>query len=304
MKKNEEIVLLADEILNDLTNSQIPLANIILKSSKLSLLVDAPSNVKLFQSWSKTVEHGLFLTNSYDSSIAAAQDRPTSIQSANPKQYIHQPYGNSIERNTIKQQTEKAVKDIANCRAQIYSFALNIYQKWKFGNIAESIFEKKRKKTEPKLRELFPDIDQRLNSIESNLNSTNPEDWKNAIVSCRTIIMQIADILEPATEKDDIKKYNNRIRKYISRNEKSNRKASLLKIYASELSKRVEITSNTTQGSAHKYTPTLAYAEDTVLMTYLLIADLLSFADIQKEKTLDKNKFAIGSSDVQTNKTK
>lgn len=63
---------------------------------------------------------------------------------------------------------------------------------------------------EPILREIFPDINQRLNSIEQNIKSDNPEDWKNVVTSCGTLLMDIADILNPAKANEDKSKYINR----------------------------------------------------------------------------------------------
>lgn len=114
-------------------------------------------------------------------------------------------------------------------RAETYNFVLNIYTKSQFGNIAESIFEKKRMKADTNLRKIFPDINQRLNSIEQNIKSDNPEDWKNSVISCRTLLMEIADILNPPKTSEEKSKFINRLKDYVSPKIPSETKGKLVK---------------------------------------------------------------------------
>ena len=285
MKKNEEITKLSEEIMVDITDSRLPLHNILLKSSRLSLLLDLAENVKLFKDWSKYAEQNQFIVSAFQISMQAAQDRNVSITSSNPHQMVTAPWGNLLERSGIKDRTEKTVGMLSYYRSETYNFALGIHQKWQFGNIAESIFEKKRKKVEPLLREVFPDANQRLNSIEQNLNTTNSEDWKNAIASCRTLLMDFADVLNPPKTKDEKGKYINRLKDFVSPLVESETKNKLLKTHFDEIKKRIEYTSNLTQGGAHTDRPTREQAEDVVLYTYLIVAELLNIYKEDNENT-------------------
>jgi hypothetical protein len=275
MKRNEEITKLSGDILIDITDDRIPLHNILLKASRLSLLLDMPDNVALFKNWAQNAEQYQFIVSSYQANIEAAKDSDFSLSSANPGQFVLPTQGNSMERTGIRNNARKAAEYLGTFRTETYSFALGIYQKWQFGNIAESIFEKKRRRVEPVLTKIFPDANKRLNSIELNVNSTNPEDWKNAVTSCRTLLMDIADILNPPEKPEDKDKYLNRLKDFVSPLIKSETKGKLVKSYFDELKKRIEYTSNLTQGSAHKERPRLEEAENVVLYTYLLIADLM-----------------------------
>lgn len=281
MKKNEEITVLANEIMIDITNNRLPLHTILLKTSRLSLLLDMPDNVKVFNSWAKYAEQNQFIIETFNKSMEAAQDRDVSISSANPEQYVWNPAGNFLERDNLRKESRTIVGYLAHYRTETYNFALGIYTKWQFGNIAETIFERKRHHAEPILREIFPDINQRLNSIEQNIKSDNVEDWKNAVASCRTLLMDIADILNPPKTNEDKGKYINRLKDFISPLVESETKNKLLKSYFEELKNRVEYTSDLTQGSAHKDRPNLIEAENIVLYTYLVVADLM---EIYKEK--------------------
>ena len=284
MSKNEDITFLAEEIMVDITNNRIPLHNAMLKASRLSLLVEIPDNVKLFKEWAKYAEQNSFIIETYKSSIEAAKDRDVAISSANPNQRVYSPMGNFIERGGIRNEAKKVVGHLASYRTETYNFVSGIYTKWKLGDITESVFEKKRKKTDPVLMEMFPDAQQRLNSIEQNIKSKNPEDWKNAVASCRTLFMDIADILNPPKTTDEKPKYINRLKDYVSPKSKDSTKNQLLKSYLDELKIRMELTIDITQGSSHKDRPQLDSAENIVLYTYLVISELLEIYNSRRNE--------------------
>ena len=282
MKRNEEITTLAEEILLDITNNRIPLHNALLKASRLSLMIDMPSNAILFKDWAKYAEQNSFVIETYKSTIESAKDRDVAISSANPYQTVYNPMGNFLERSGIRTEAKKVVEYLATYRTEAYRFVSDVYSKWKLGNIAESIFEKKRKRVEPVLREIFSDIGLRLNSIEQNILSQNPEDWKSAVTSCRTLFIDIADILNPAKTDEGKNQYINRLKDFISPKITSKTRKNILNKFLEEIKIRMELTIDSTQGSAHKDRLNLIEAENIVLYTYLMIADLL---EIYSNKT-------------------
>jgi hypothetical protein len=261
VNKNQEILSLAEEIMLDITNNRIHLYNILLKASRLSLLIDLPDNVKFFKEWAKYAEQNQFIQDTFQINMQAATS------------------ANVFERNNLRTVSQQMTQFIAHYRTETYDFALGIYTKWKFGNIAETVFEKKRKKVQPILLKVFPDINQRFNSIEQNLNSANGEDWKNAITSCRTLLMDIADLLNPPSDAEDKGKYINRLKEFISPKLTSDTKISLMDNLLEEIKSRIELTVGLTQGGAHKTRPTLDQAEDVVLYTYLILSELMVFHD-------------------------
>ena len=128
----------------DITDNKLPLHNIILKASRLSLFLDIPDNVKLFNSWAKWAEQNSFVVETFKSSIEAAKDKDVSIASANPGQYVMNPLGNTFERSGLRTEAKQVVGYTAHYRTETYNFALGVYNKWQFGNIAESVFEKEK----------------------------------------------------------------------------------------------------------------------------------------------------------------
>jgi hypothetical protein len=275
MKKADEVKKLAQEILEDFDNDRHPLPNILRKASRLSEILKIPFNVTLFKDWAKDAEHKEFIIGSFQSNIESAKDAPVSIQSANPNQYVMHG-NNNFERNIIRNEAKTAQSAIAGYRTETYNFVSGIYNSEVFGNLVESIFERKRSKTEPKLISVLPDGRERICSIEDNLKSQNPEDWKNAVVSCRALLMDIADAINPATNEEDKNKYINRLKDYISPKIESKTKKKLSKTFLDELNKRIEQTLDLIQGPAHKDRPTKEMAEDVVLYTYLVISEILA----------------------------
>lgn len=280
MKRSEEITTLAYEILVDISDRRTPLHVSLLKASRLSQLLDMPTNVTLFQRWAEDAETMEFAVGSFNSAMEAARD--PNISYAGGNQY-YVPPSNILERTDIRTNTEAKVRKLATYKTVTYDFVMGIYTSWQFGNIAESIFERKRKRIEPILPEILTDVQSRLNSIEQNLRSENSEDWKNAVASCRALLMDLADTLMPPKEKVDKGKYIARLQTYISPlNSKT--KKSLLETLLDEIKLRIEYTMNLTQGAAHKDRPAKEGAEDVVLYTYLLLGEIAAIFESRKIK--------------------
>lgn len=292
MKRSEEITTLADDILLDISNSRTPLYVVLLKASRLSSLLDIPGNVSLFKEWAKDAEANELIVSSFQSRMEASKDPDISYAGGNQ---FYMPHGNFIERAGIRNDTETKARKLASYRAETYNFVSNIYTRWQFGNIAESIFEKKRGRIEPVFPAIITDIQNRLNSIEQNLTSDNPEDWKNAVGSCRALLMDLANKLVPEGKN----KYINRLQTYLSPIE-SKTKKSLLKTLLDELKLRIEHTMDLTQGGAHHDRPSKEKAEDVVLYTYLLLGE---FAEVYKSRASMEKGDAIAPEKPKTTDT-
>lgn len=214
----------------------------------------------------------------------AARDPNNSYAGSNT---YYSPPSNKLERTQITQQVASSSRTLAMYRAQTYNFAMNVYTRWQFGNIAENIFEKKRKRIEPVLPEIVSDIQARLNSIEQNLRSDNAEDWKSAVSSCRALLMDVADNLAPPVDEEEKNHYINRLKTYVSPIS-SKTKKKLIKSLFDELKQRIEHTVDLTQGGAHKDRPEKDMAEDVVLYTYLLLGELAGIYSLRKTEQSQK----------------
>ena len=268
----------------DLTDNRLPLYNVLLKASRLGLLLDMPKNVQLFKTWSKDAEKNMFVTENFRINMEAAKDASRSYVEAAPDPLRISPQmSNTLERIGLRNNATNVVGTLAHYRSETFNFASGVYSRYQFGNIAESVFQRKRGRTEPALREIFPDIGDRLNSVEQNILSDNPEDWKNAVSSCRALLMDIADILNPPQNGKEKQQYINRLKDFISPI-RSNTKKKLTRSYMDALKDIVEETVDYTQGGAHADRPELEKAEDVVLYTYLVISELI---EVHKQRDIE-----------------
>jgi len=94
--------------------------------------------------------------------------------------------------------------------------------------------------------------------------------------------MDIADILNPAKTDEGKNQYINRLKDFISPKISSKTRKNILNKLLEEIKMRMELIIDSTQGSAHKDRLNLIDAENIVLYTYLMIADLL---EIYSNKT-------------------
>lgn len=220
------------------------------------------------------------------SQMSVAYDRPVSVSSSNPNQYVFTPIGNSIERATIKQTIIDKTKKLQLLKNGYYSYVLSIYYEKKFENITEDIFNRKRILVDEKLSEKVPDAIQKFVAVYENLQSTNSEDWANSVHSCRRIIKDVADILYPASNKEIIIGKNNklklndenyvaRLKEYIKEKSKSEKFKMVVGSHLDFIGNRVDaLYRSSTKGSHDKVEQ--EEAERYVIYTYLLLADVLS----------------------------
>ncbi len=288
MKRSSEITSLANSIMLDITDKKLPLHLVALKASRLTRLLDDPEWTKWFVESAKLAEIEEFMVGSFECSMDAAKDREVSVSSANPTQHVFTPMGNVFERSAVKKDAEQSIAHLSEVRSAVYIYASSVYAKWQFGNVAESIFEKRRSATDQALKNIFPDANERLNSIEQNLQNDSPEDWKNAINSCRTLLMDLADVLNPAKTPEEKGKYLNRLKDFISPKIDSESVRSLHVSYLEELKNILEQVIKSTQGGAHQERHSKNIAETIVLHTYLIVANLMEIHALSGDRSAAK----------------
>ena len=222
-------------------------------------------------------------------SLEAARDPDISISSTNPNQLISPILGNKAERMGIRINLNKSIKRLSERRSFIHEYALKKYLELKFSSIAEDIFSRIRERVDNKIGEHLPDSIKRFSAIYTNLQSENPEDWSNAVHSCRRILKDLADAIFPPSDpiiknidgKDkEIKlgedQYINRILTFIEGKSNSN---SYKKIVGSNL-KFIKDRLNAVLEASHKGTHdtiiSKAEADRYVVYTYMIIGDILT----------------------------
>lgn len=169
---------------------------------------------------------------------------------------VRETYADVLEKLQNKRmeiQSDIANKKVllARIRDAVYNYALRINLVLKFGNISETIFEQTKYLVDQTFIQKCPDAIQQLIASYERLASNNPEEWAQALTSCRRILKTFADSVFPPRDEPyiydtnkilDVKedKYINRIWAFIDKQIRSSTKKNYLKARVQDLGNRVE----------------------------------------------------------------
>lgn len=233
--------------------------------------------------------------------IEAARDPNVSITSANPNQYVLPSYGNSNERQGLRNQAALASKRLAARRSFIHRYTYDIHYQLKFSGIASEVFSRIRDRVDSSIAEVVPDAVKRFASVYENLRSENPEDWSNAAHSCRRIIQDLADTVFPPQSEPRIKlvkgketsvalgaeNYINRIMCFVEDNNKSTTAIAIIGSDLSFLGNRLDAITAGAQKGTHDDILTPEEADRIVVHTYMLVGEILALWAVSDAKTKD-----------------
>ncbi|MDP8213067.1 MAG: hypothetical protein P9X22_07265 [Candidatus Zapsychrus exili] len=191
----------------------------------------------------------------------------------------------TTQRNYIMNIIKDKKSLISKIRNNVYDYVLNINLQLKFETITESVFQSTKELVDQKLLSICPDAIKKFLAAYDRLKSKNPEEWSQALSSCRNILKGFADYVYPA-KNETIKlsdktvisvtedKYKNRLLAFIDSQFKGNKKK-LLKSRLKDLSNRIyDLNDILSQGAKNEME--LIDVNICVLDTYLLIGSLLS----------------------------
>lgn len=218
--------------------------------------------------------------------LTAAQDRDISVSSANPNQFVMAPLGNVMERQSLHRQITTASQRLASRRALIYEFASRRHYELKFSGVAQNVFSAVRDTIDLYIGEVIPEAIQKFASVHDNLRSRNPEDWSNAVHSCRRILQALADALFPPQAEDRLAGDGKRIKlgpdNYINRlicfaedNSGSARFSSLVGSHICFLGDRLDAVFRAAQKGSHAVV-SREEANRYVVYTYMIVGDIVA----------------------------
>jgi hypothetical protein len=227
--------------------------------------------------------------------LSAAADRDISVTSANPHQFVMTPAGNSMERRIILNEIAAATKRLASRRTYIYDYALRRHYELKFSGIAEDVFSHIRNAVDGRIGELVPAALQQFAAVHDNLQSANPEDWANAVHSCRRIMQAVADAVFPPSSESRVKEmakgrteiklgkenYVNRLVCYAEARSASQRFSDLVGSHLGFLGDRLDAVFSASQKGSHAVV-TRDEAHRYVVYTYMIVGDILSLQPAEK----------------------
>jgi hypothetical protein len=236
----------------------------------------------------ESIEHLEHDKNIAEVALSAAQDRDVSVTSANPYQHVPTPAGNWHERKQIRDASQKAAKRLSARRTLIYQYALSKHYELKFSGIAEDIFSRIRERVDSAIGSVVPEATHKLSAVHENLRSDNPEDWSNAVHSCRRILQDLADAIYPVREDKVIESggkpksiklgkdnYINRIIAFVEEQSSSERFSHIVGSHLGFLGDRLDSVFQAAQKGSHDVIVSQVEADRYVVYTYLTVGDVI-----------------------------
>jgi hypothetical protein len=175
---------------------------------------------------------------------------------------------------------------LSKIKNNVYNYVLQINLQLRFENITESIFQETKVVVDKKLSEVCPDAIKKFVAAYNRLKSDNPEEWSQAMSSCRNILKEYADYVFPP-QKDNYKKrngeslivtddkYKNRILAFIDKS-CSGDKNKILSSRISDLEVRIHALNDILSKGTHEGI-NLVDVNICVLETYFFIGSLLDY---------------------------
>jgi AbiTii len=220
-----------------------------------------------------------------EAALAAAVDPDVSISSANPMQVVSPGIGNTFERQGIVSGHARMSAILAKSRAFIHDYVSRKHYELEFSGIADDVFSRTRERVDAMIGATVPAAVQKLTAVYEGLQSENPEDWSNAVHSCRRVLEDLADALFPATDevrhqngkliKLGKEKYINRLIAFVEERRKSKRFSELVGSHLDFLGDRLDAVFKAAQKGSHAMVER-EEADRYVVYTYLIVGDLLS----------------------------
>lgn len=220
--------------------------------------------------------------------LSAAKDPDVSISSSNPNQYVFNPKGNTVERNDIVKNIKDTQNLLQKVKGRLYNYILAIYNKLTYGNIVEDTFTKSRLIVNDKLSTICPKAIEKFVAVYDNMDSDNPENWANAVHSCRRILLDLADALYPPKDEPIVingkpikvgqDQYINRLVQFVSSKSTSETYSRIVGSNLSSIGERIDAIYNATNKGTHVEV-TKDEASRYIVHTYLLISDIISLVD-------------------------
>ncbi|MBA2246831.1 MAG: hypothetical protein H0W23_01780 [Chloroflexia bacterium] len=176
-------------------------------------------------------------------------------------------------------------------REDAYNWAVPTLIRIKYENRITGLWDKYRSEVDSKLSEL--ELTNHLGALDRQLGSSNEQEWRSALYSCRNMLRDVADYLwkDPnktvrLPDKDgkmvdvpvDMEKYILRLKAYLFYKTKSTDETRLSRSEAELLGELIGRV-NTVDNNAHEKTDR-RLAESAALHTYMVIADLIQLTDM------------------------
>ena len=262
-------------------------------------------NLRMYVESIEKLQHDLEMGQA---SLQAAQDPNVSITSANQYQMVSLPHGNSSERIIIRNQISQSSDRLASRRTFIHHYAIRKHYELKFSGVVDDIFGRVRAFVDESISLTVPDAVKKFTAAYDNLKSDNPEDWSNAVHSCRRVLQDLADAVFPAQQQPHIRtkngkeievklgqdKYINRLMAFIEDSSNSDRFTEIVGSNLGYIGDRLNAVFHAAQKGSHSNV-SKEEADRYVIYTYLIVGDILSLSTLVSQRTQSSTKHTISA---------
>jgi hypothetical protein len=187
----------------------------------------------------------------------------------------------SVGQAEFLKSIEQAEQVVERVSTRLHRYASSAHLRLTFGSIPQSIFEATRAQVDIALAAKCPAALEKFAVAYEELSRESPENWSNACLAVRRILLDFADAVYPPRDGlvDDHtvgpEDYVNRLWAYVSERLPSTRTKDVVRTELDDLGKRIDAVYNLSTKGVHAAIKK-AEADRIVIRTYLLLADLLS----------------------------
>ena len=324
----KECTTLAAEILEDFELSRIQIENILLKCLRLCRLLDDKTGIQLFfyetsgypctpdgvlpEAWSiahlagraylshevgnqagpqyaymrELLPEFQAIIDTYSTQLTGASY--AAIPPFSGSQYLSSGYQQTATPDKLSSIVINAKKWYQSIRGHLHDYILRLHINLAYGNIVEDTFTKARIATNIKLGTLCPQSINKFVAVYNNMDSDNPEDWANAVHSCRRILVDLADALYPPKKEPVIvggreikvgeEQYINRLVQFIAGKAESKTYRDVVGADLSSIGNRLDAINDAVCRGTHAEI-TKDEASRYIIHTYLLLSDIVALTD-------------------------
>ncbi len=303
-----EALTLSGEVLSDLELADIPLSQTALKAARVARLVGNPLLERFFQFEAIGYPRdGPLDTETWQLALAAG--RKMVYEDPKTKQKSDRVYVEGVdelearrraaenilgraatwyEQDTQTTVIQTTTRQLATSRVAIHRYVSNVHHALKFSRIADDVFSRTSSRVAKLLAAKIPTATEHLASVYENLRSENPEDWANAVHSCRRLLKDLADAMFPAREPIQrvingetktiqlgAEQYLNRLVTFVEERSASERFQDLVGSNLRFVVDRLESIHSAMNKGTHARV-SKEEADRYVIYTYMLVGDILS----------------------------
>lgn len=191
-------------------------------------------------------------------------------------------------------------KHINYVRKEAHSKATKLYNKLAFSDIPQTAFDVLKEEIDDKLLDIDPELAEKLMLAFRGVLTNNPEEWSQALTTCRRLIEKLADDIYPPTDKKingrslGKNQYINRIWAFMDKFIESKSDKELSKEHIDFIGNYLKSLHNKANKGVHT-TLTRYEAIKVVLHIYLIIGDILNYLEkpSKQDKKLNINKASL-----------